>query len=205
MSTASDDEIRHAILELLLKAAKDNPRTAGMSKLDIDTVLQLPEERVEFNMDYLEQKGLVVRSGLFGPPFWYARITAFGVDVVEHKERFASQFPFMQVTIQRITGNVYGPAVQAVNSQVNFNQQVTDAFKQAYEMVEAKTDITLEQKEEINKNLKTLEEEVENKEPDAGKIQKAWKWVQRNANWLIPLVPALSQVVLEGMKRALGS
>jgi predicted ArsR family transcriptional regulator len=200
MSSPSDDEIRHAILELLLKAAKDNPRVVGMNKEQVYEKLQIPRERIEFNMDYLEQKGLVVRSGFMGPPYWFAQITAFGVDVAEHKERFAAEFPFIQVTIQHIGGNVYGPAVQAVNSQVTFNQQVVDAFKRAYDIVEHKTDATIDQKVEIKKNLKALEEELETKEADAGKIQKAWKWIQRNANWL---VPTLSQVVIEGTKIAL--
>jgi hypothetical protein len=201
MSSPSDDEIRHAILELLLRAAKDNPTVVGMNKQQVYENLQIPEERIEFNMDYLEQKGLVVRSGFMGPPYWFVKITAFGIDVVEQKEKFAAEFPFIQVTIQHIGGNVYGPAVQAVNSQVIFNQQVTDAFKRAYDLVESKTDATVAQKDEIKKNLKALEEELETKEADAGKIQKAWKWIQRNANWL---VPTLSQVVIEGMKMALG-
>ena len=200
MSSPSDDEIRHAILELLLKAAKDNTTAAGMNKEQVCENLQIPDERIEFNMNYLEQKRLVARSGFMGPPYWFASITAFGIDVVEQKERFAAEFPFIQVTIQHIGGNVYGPAVQAVNSQVTFNQQVTDAFKRAYNIVENKTDATADQKEEIKKNLKALEEELETKEADAGKIQKVWKWIQRNANWL---VPTLSQVVIEGTKIAL--
>lgn len=108
----------------------------------------------------------------------------------------------IQASIQEIHGDVYGPAIQAVSSQVSFSQQVNDAFRQAYGMVETKGDVPPEQKEEIKKNLNLLEEELNKKEPDAGKIQGLWKWLRRNASWV---VPTLVQVILEGTKMALGN
>ena len=201
MSSASDDQIRYAILEVLHKAARDNPTSFGLDRDKMQEILKIPENRIEFNMPYLEEKGLVKRSGFMGPPYWFATITAFGMDVVEHKELYASQLPFIQVTIQQIQGNIQGNIIQAVNSHINFSQQVTDAFKKAYSTVETKTNVSLEQKEEIKKNLKILDEELQNTKKDAGKIQKAWDWLQRNANWLIP---TLTQVVSDGIKIAFG-
>jgi len=101
-----------------------------------------------------------------------------------------------------VQGNVYGNVMQAVDSQVNFSQQVTDAFKKAYNMVEKKEDIPPEQKEEIIKNLKVVEEELQSKEPDAGKIQRSWKWLKQNAKWLAEM---LTQVVMEGVRIAYGT
>ena len=102
----------------------------------------------------------------------------------------------------QIQGDVNAPIIQATDSQVNFSQQVNDAFKQAYRMVENKIDVQPEQKEDIKKNLKVLEEELQNKEADLGRIQKAWTWIKRNADWL---VPTLTQVISDGIQIALHS
>ena len=61
----------------------------------------------------------------------------------------------------QVQGDVNAPIIQATDSQVNFGQQVNDAFKRAYSMVEGKNDIQPEQKEEIKKNLKDLQEELQ--------------------------------------------
>ena len=201
MSIMSDDQIRYRILQILHKAAKDNPVSFGLEKEKMQGLLKISKDQIEFNMSYLEQKGLVRRSGFLGPPYWFATITAFGIDVVEHGEMFAKQFPFMQVTIQQIQGDIHGNVIQAVNSQINFSQQVNDAFKEAYDKVESKTGITPEQKAEVKKNLVALEEELK-RERDLNKIQKLWLWLKENANWVAPTV---MQVVLEGIKIALGN
>ena len=39
------------------------------------------------------------------------------------------------------------------------------------------------------------------KEPDAGEIQKTWKWLKENADWV---EPTLRKVVLESVILALG-
>ncbi len=94
-----------------------------------------------------------------------------------------------------------GPAIQAVQSTVNFNKQVIDAFERAYAQVE-EAKIPPEKKREITENLRVLEGELKkSKEGDAGAIQRTWLWLNRNASWV---VPTLIQVVSEGVKAALG-
>jgi len=201
MSSITNDEIRHGILEILYKFAQENPSSIFGNKKAMHEALQISEKRMDFNMLYLEQKVLVKLFKTLGALWSGAEITAYGIDVIEDKDKYSKQFPFIQTTIQEIYGDIYGTVVQAVGSQVNFNQQVTSAFKQARDMTKAKEDIPPKLREEIEKNLDLLEEELKRKESDAGKIQKMWKWLKRNANWV---VPALTQVVLEGVKIALG-
>ena len=153
-------------------------------------------------MLYLEEKGLIRLHKAIGYLWYSAEITAFGVDVIEDKERFGQRFPFIQTTIQQIQGDVYGNVVQAVQSEVSFSGKVTSAFKSARTVTDTKKDLPGDLKKEINRHLDLLEEELKKKEPDVGKIQKAWKWLKRNANWLVPI---LTQIVLEGIKQALGS
>jgi len=200
MPQINHDEIRHRILEILYKFAQDNPESFGLSKEAFQQILKIPEKKVFFNISYLDEKGLVRASMGIGNWF-YAKITAFGIDVVENKEKYREQFPFIQTTIQEIHGDVYGTVIQAVQSQVSFNQQVTTAFQQAHKIIDTRTDITISLKEEVKKHLNLLEEELKSKEPDLSKIQTLWKWLKSNANWIIP---TLTQVVLEGLKIAFG-
>jgi len=201
MSSLSDSEIRHMMLEVLLKASQEDPTGVGLDRDKMKEILQIPENKMDFNMFYLKDKGLVQLLQSLGTPWNFAQITAYGIDVVENKEKYKDEFPFIQTTIQEIHGNVYGSVIQAVASEVSFSQQVTDVFKQAYKIVETKGDVPPEQKEEIKKNLKLLEEELQNKEPDAGKIQGLLRWLKQNASWV---VPTIMQVILKGIEMALG-
>ena len=202
MSSINHDEIRHRILEILYEFEQENPLiVGGLSRDKMKEILHISEEKMDFNMVYLEQKGLLTLFKGIGTWF-HARITAFGIDVIGDKEKFSEQFPFIQTNIQEIHGDVHGILVQAVESQVvSFNQQITTAFQQARNITETKEDIRPTLREEVKKYLNLLEEELKRKEPDAGKIQMLWKWLRRNANWV---VPTLTQVVLEGLKMALG-
>ncbi len=55
--------------------------------------------------------------------------------------------------------------------------------------------------ENVKKRLEILEQELKSNKPDAGKIQNHWKWLRRNASWVVPMI---TEVVIEGMKIALG-
>ena len=190
----TDNEIRRRVLETLYDFAQK--KTKGhfppLSREEIQEILKIPNEKLNFNMVYLQQKGLI-ELHVGHDQYWYgARITAFGIDVIANKEKYAQRFPFIQ-TIQEIHGDVYAPVIQAVESQVSFNQQVVTVFQQARNMTETKEGIPPTLREEIKKHLNLLEEELKSKEPDASKIQRLWKWLKRNANWV---VPTLTQVVL---------
>jgi hypothetical protein len=106
------------------------------------------------------------------------------------------KFP-IQVVIQHIQGSIQGNVIQEGVSQVSFNQWATDAFKRAYLQVENKADVSLKLRENVKKKLEILEEELKSNRPDAGKIQKYWNWLRRNASWVIPVI---TEVVIEGMK-----
>ena len=122
MSSINHDEIRHRILRILYEFEQENPTRGGMTRDEVKKILQIPEKQMDFNIHYLDQKGLV-ELHLSGSKYWYSvRITAFGIDVITDKEKFSDQFPFMNVPIQEIHGDVYGTVVQAVESQVSINQ-----------------------------------------------------------------------------------
>lgn len=132
------------------------------------------------------KEGYEVLSGTFSP--YQAKIV--------QKFNLDEGIKILVVNYQEIHGDIHGNVTQVVGEQINFNQQVTNVFKNAYNMVEKKEDISSEQKGEIIKNLKVLQEDLQSKKLDAGKIQKSMEWLKQNANWL---VPTIIQVVMEGL------
>ena len=199
MTLTSDKEVRHQILDILYRLAKKEP-LGMLGRKQMHEVLKIPEEQMDFNIFYLQEKNLIkLRQGL-GAPWFTAEITAFGTDVIENKDKYSQSFPFIQTTIQEIHGDIYGTVVQAVDSKVDIKQQVTSAFQKAHEITD-KMDIESSIKEEIQKQLKLLEEELRKEEVDAGKVQRLWRWIKKNASWL---VPTLADVVIESVKLAMG-
>jgi dCTP deaminase len=83
--------------------------------------------------------------------------------------------------------------IQAKDSQIVI-QQINSVFQNARNITESKTEISPESKKETLSYLDSLQEEMKKKEPDAGKIQKTWNWLKRNASWVIPV---LTPIVLE--------
>ncbi len=196
----SNDQVRVIILDFLHKELQEHPRDVT-NKENIVQALGVPQKQLDFNMFYLQEKGLVeLITAMDG---WHcANITAYGIDVIENKDSYKSEFPFINNTTIQVQGNNYGAIIQANNhSTIIFHQQISDAFKEAYEKIEKEQSLAPELKEQIKVKTKALEEELNKAEPDAGIIQQSWKWIKQNANWLIP---TLTQVVTEGIKIACG-
>jgi hypothetical protein len=196
---SSNDEIRISILQHLYTLYYRDPKLIGISRAEMLELLNTQENLMDSNMLYLEQKDLVKLLKTMGSLWELASITAFGIDVIENKETYKQQFPFVTVQVQEIYGNVHGNVVQAKDSHVTIHQ-IDNVFQKAYSMTESRAGISPDLKKEILSNLTSLEEEMKKREPDTGKIQKTWNWLKRNANWVVPV---LTQIVLEVVKVAL--
>ena len=197
MSLVDNNQIRYRILEELYKYEQKEPGRLGVENEAMLGTLGATSEQMDFNMLYLEEKGLVELLKVMGSLWRNVRITALGIDVVENKERYMNDFPFIQAVIQQIQGPIYGTVVQAVSSQVNFSQQVANAFQEAQRLTNEQS-IAKELKTEITENLEALKREIVSGQPDAGQIQRPWNWLKRNASWV---VPTLTQIVVEGLRR----
>jgi hypothetical protein len=189
----SNDDIRISILQHLHRLYYEDPKSVGINRVEMLKLLNVQENLMDSNMLYLEQKSLVKFLKVMGSLWAWASITSFGIDVIENKHMYEQQFPFISVQVQEVHGDVHGNVVQAKDSQVTI-QHIDSAFQTARSMTESKTEISPELKKEIQENLAALQEEIKKKEPDAGKIQKCWNWLKRNANWVAPV---LTQIVSE--------
>ena len=192
----TNDEIRMRILQSLYDFYYQDPKSMGIDRAKMLELTGTQENPMDSNMLYLEEKHLVKLEKVLGSLWAWARITAFGIDVIENKQKYQQQFPFVTVQIQEIHGDVHGNVVQAKDSQVTI-QQMDNAFQIAHDMTESKTEISQEEKKKVHENLASLQEELKKREPDAGEIQKCWNWLKRNANWVVPV---LAQIVSEVVK-----
>jgi hypothetical protein len=81
---SENDQIRMKILQLLYNHEIDDPRSFGLDDKILIQKLSVTRQIIEFNISYLQQKGLIEVEWTLGPDF-NARITAFGIDVIESK------------------------------------------------------------------------------------------------------------------------
>jgi hypothetical protein len=195
-----DEQVCLDILVLLYKNLSGDPASSGVDRAIVQATLNIPQLDMDTNISYLEDKALVTLSRT-GSSYWtFAKITGEGIDVIENKERYKDKFPFTQATSQIPQEGERKKVFQTTQPQVNFAQQVTDAFKQASNQV-LSAKISTGDKVKIDKQLKALEKELlKAKRADLGAIQKDWEWVKKNAAWASPTVAG---VVLEGVKLVL--
>jgi len=196
---SSNKEIRYMILKTLYTHFHENPASMGIGRTTMLEVLNVLENIMDANVLYLKQKHLVSSSGVSVAFIWKSvKITAFGIDVIENKEKYKDQFPFMQVQI--VQGNNYGNIAQAgADSQVTITQ-ISETFQKARDLTKATTGISEDLIEEVNDKLTTLEQEINKNEPELGKVQKIWKWLKGNASWVVPI---LKDIIMEGMKKGI--
>lgn len=186
------EEIRLRILEILYKHAENQPSNPWLERENLKKDLNVNYKILDFNILYLEEKGLLSIARVINLPFARSKITAYGIDVIERKENYAEELPFLKFYIQQIRGNVYGQVVQAVDSEVH----ITQIFQHAREITNKKTDITKEFKKEVLENIKSLEKEVKKEEPDDRLIKRILKWIISNATWLTPILQYLIKLYL---------
>ena len=158
MLANENDALKHKILELMYEKAVKNPNNCSVQRQELISKLSsFTENFIDLGMLYLAGKKLVkivLWREIDGVTCWdTAVITADGMDALNYKEKFSETYPFLNINLQTINGVVYGNAVQAVNSQISFSQQVNDAFNKALNRVEAEHSLSPTDKEKIRNNL----------------------------------------------------
>jgi len=193
-----NDEVRYRILQILYDYYHENPTGVGFSRKPMFDLLNVQENLMDANMLYLEEKRLVRIHGSMAYAWNWAKIKAFGIDVIENKEKYKNRFPF--INVQQIHGDVYGNVVQAGGDSHVTIVQIDEAFQRARDLTEAKADISEELKKNVEDNLTTLKEEIKKDELELGKIQKIWKWLKETASWVVPI---LKDIILKVMEKGI--
>lgn len=200
----SNNEIRMAILEELYYEEMRNPLGLGLANTALYSSIQAEKNQVDACVIYLQQKRLLTLEQFGGAdgPGYLAKITAYGTDAFENKDKYKQELPFLQVAVQNFNGPSYGNAtiVQGNRNQVTINQQITDAFKSAHDILNQKNDLSEAEKTSINTELNELEQEVR-KEKNADPIKLGTKlgWLKEHS---IEIASVVVTVVTEVIKLA---
>ncbi len=189
-TTVKDAATHRRILGILLEAQRRDSTGFGVHRSVMKRELGISEKSMDYHMAHLAQRGLVRLREVPNYLWLWAKITAFGIDALKDAGEQTSSFD------QPDSLEAQGDSGE--NGEVSLIQQLADAFHQARDLTEAKGGLS-EEKKRVAENLNSLEEELTRKEPDVGEIQKTWKWLKKNADWVEPV---LRQVVLEAVERA---
>jgi hypothetical protein len=97
----SHDQVRITILTLLYKKAEKNPKDSSVGKNEINEVLNVGKNIIDFNLIYLEQEKLIESVLLFdnSQRTEPRRITSSGINVIEHKDENKNRLPFLTAKI----------------------------------------------------------------------------------------------------------
>jgi len=98
MSKVTHDDIRRQILEILYKSEREEPSSWGVDRGTMLRALEISESDMDYDMVFLELRSLVRLTHTDSVIWFMARITSFGMTVMENKEAYKLQFPFLRAT-----------------------------------------------------------------------------------------------------------
>jgi cell fate (sporulation/competence/biofilm development) regulator YmcA (YheA/YmcA/DUF963 family) len=189
----TDEQVRGLILNELYQKYQEHPHNyITKSKIMKNTGISI-ESRIDGNIEYLKQKGLIEARWFMGGEF-IARITAYGIDVIAHKdnlEKFHDTF-LIEFGSINIEGDVNAPII------IGGNITITDSFNQLKSIAENKTDVSSEEKNEILNKIEELEDALSKETIHKPTIQKLKDFFSKYSD-LFPMVitaisTALSQI-----------
>jgi hypothetical protein len=94
----TDDEVQLSILTMLYNKRRET-KDAEVLRQKIIEALNIPEQRIDFNSEYLEEKMLIDILGKSMDGWVYAKITAMGIDAINNKEEKKKTLKFLGVKI----------------------------------------------------------------------------------------------------------
>ncbi|MDI6737230.1 MAG: hypothetical protein QME12_01815 [Nanoarchaeota archaeon] len=166
--------IRRRILEYLYQKDEDNP-SYPISRDELKLYMNIPDNKLDSNVLYLEEKGYLKLSRGLGSLFFSAEITAFGKDLIENPEDFNAIFP---LTLNIITNS----SNIAIGDN---NVQTSTLFEGIYNQIEKQNP---NNKQQIKEAIISIEQELKKAEPSRNLIGKALDFLRDNAAWILPTV-----------------
>jgi len=193
---SENDVTRSIILEILYYHEQENPGSFGLDRKEMIPLLKLPLNVIDRNVLYLEDKRLIKLEKYLGALWGFARITSYGIDVVEQKEKYQDQFPFI-IQIQNIQGSVYGNVVQADNSEVYLTQQVLNEISMLRELV-VQSDIIDSFRPVLNLHFDTIEDELKKNKLDKAIIRQSISVIKKYDSNSVPLIlDRIAKIILK--------
>jgi hypothetical protein len=187
-----NDKIRLEILKFYYAEYKKDPikteRYGHFMK-----IFNLTENELIGHVRYLHDKQLlecICSRGTqeFGKPI-YCKITAYGIDAIEHPDQFASKVPFLNLIIH---GNVTNSTIMQAE-----NIRIENGFNSVHNAIKD-SNLDAESKKELADNVKELELESKKEEPSLSRIQYLFGKVKKIS---IPIYVLLEPIIQEYIKQ----
>jgi hypothetical protein len=193
--------IRQDTLQVLYDAAgKGNDRITKIKLAEELAKKANDVTRLEFNLRWLQEKGYIgidwaterapIPAGLGIYPVTfvnvtYIRISSRGIDHIEEGSDFSAPVIKVEENQSSAQINVNGPNYGYINSvsgqgnTVTYNQQVSEAFKKAYSLVNS--DLRFATEMQASEQLKQIQMEIEKKDhANKGKLQAGLEWLKEH-------------------------
>jgi hypothetical protein len=101
MSVKKNEEIRFRMLEILYKNFKEEVGGWGVDRHAMFEQIDVTEKDMDYNMLYLTRNGLAnIKESAYVQWHW-AKISDLGIAVIESKEQYIEQFPFLLVALEK--------------------------------------------------------------------------------------------------------
>jgi hypothetical protein len=95
----TDGEVQLSILTMLFNIRRKQPKDPEIRREKIIEVLGIPEEKVDYNAGYLQEKRLMEFVGTYAGGWVFAKITALGIDAITNKEERKKTYNFLGLKI----------------------------------------------------------------------------------------------------------
>ncbi|KAB2944805.1 MAG: hypothetical protein MPEBLZ_03722 [Candidatus Methanoperedens nitroreducens] len=190
-----NDKYRLDILQFYYELYKENPTDYGDYDHFID-IFNMNENELVGHVRYLYEKELLhcwctKAIHEYGKPI-QCKITAHGIDAIEHPELFAREVPLLNLIINSNINNS-----QIFQSQ---NIRIEDSFNRIYRAIE-ESKLDENSKKEVSDVVKELESEGKKKKPD---IEKMKSLLDKARKIWSPIYDLLKPLIQEYIKRYLG-
>lgn len=188
-------KMRQDILEILYNEAIKGKEV--YSKLDLKDELAKIGSDIScfpFNLRWLAEKGYI--DG--GPLTLSIRIAVKGIDFIEERRDFSNtnipkreQLP-SSAPIKVVKNKGIINVVTGNGNILMINQQITDAFKKAYSLVEDNSEIRYATKSQVMERLSEIEEELRKKNnAHKGKLEAGLEWLKEHTFEIASIVEPL--------------
>lgn len=134
--------IRRKILEILYEYEQKYP-TNGVTDTDLNNKLDIKSEKIDFNINYLIQKGLITSENYLGG--YFVRISHNGIDLIENNGESKANIT------QHFHGDVEQLALGDIN---NYNTKIY--FDALIKAIEESEEIPEEDKASLIDKIKTI-------------------------------------------------
>ncbi len=194
-----NDKIRLDILKFYYDLYKKDSTDFGRYDQFVE-IFNITENELIGHVRYLYEKQLLdcicsEASHEYGRPY-QCKITAHGIDAIEHPELFARDVPLLNLIINSNISNSQIFQAQSI--------RIENGFNRVYQAIEG-SNLDVESKKELKNYVKDLESEGKKENPNKESMKSLLDKVRKISSSVYDLLkPVMQELITEYTKKQLG-